>query len=277
MALHHPCSATSKIEQSREVLADVLLELSYLRTELQFVAEICADLNSFSKQRLDEPDFDRRLRAFNIINEEKWQAIKPLSWTPIVYNALYFVKDNDELSIRTNASFILRRFIQISSIGNSNAASADFENLLSCTLLPALRSGARESSELVRLEVVGILAEVVKSFPDWNATKSLRCLLVEDDEEASFFANVLHIQQHRRLRALNRLAASAEKGEIDSANIAYLFIPLIEHFIFNRADDGGDSNLAGESTRTIGALTEWLEWPQYRALLKRLHWLPSTK
>lgn len=97
----------------------------------------------------------------------------------------------------------------------------------------------------------------------------LHILLAGDDEEASFFTNILHIQQHRRLRALRRLAMEAQSGKLESSNISHLFIPLLEHFIFDKPDDEGAHHLAAETISTIGALAEWLEWPQYRVLLRR--------
>ena len=48
-----------------------------------------------------------------------------------------------------------------------------------------------------------------------------------------------------------------------------MLLPLLEHFVFNKADDDSADNLAGETIRTLAALVEWLEWPQFRSLFKR--------
>ncbi|KAI9824863.1 MAG: U3 snoRNP protein [Thelocarpon impressellum] len=254
--------------QSRAVLSEVLLVFARHDSSLAEVAELCAELNSFSDRRVDEPDFDRRFRAFNRINEDGYKAFTPRQWTPILYNMLYYVKDNEELAIRTNASFSLRRFVEAACLP-SDTDVADFKHLLSSILLPAIRTGVRESSELIRTEYMAVLAHAVSHFPEHPDLSDLRTLLVGGDEEASFFGNILHIQQHRRLRALRRLAGEAQQGHLSSGNISHLLVPLIEHFITDRTDDGSAQNLAAETVTTIGLLLEWVEWPQFKAILRR--------
>ncbi|KAI9767424.1 MAG: U3 snoRNP protein [Geoglossum simile] len=258
-----------KDRNSREILPKVLTVLSRKDAELREVAELCDDLNSFSATRLDEPDFGRRLEAFRVINEEKFANFTTKQWRPIIYNSLFYVKDNEELAIRANSSYSLRRFIEGAFAHFDTEEEPCFREMLTSVLIPALRNGAREQSELIRVEYVGIVAHLVKTFPSWSEVSDMSTLLVGDDEEASFFNNILHIQLHRRLRALRRLSAEARNGNLRSGNVSHFFIPLIEHFIFDRADDESAHNLAGETVATIGSLSEWLEWPQFRAMFKR--------
>ncbi|KAF1940701.1 U3 snoRNP protein Utp20 [Clathrospora elynae] len=244
---------------ARNLLCDVLQDLSENRGDLVVIARLCHDLNSFSKGRLDEPDFERRSQAFNEINEEGCRSYSIVQWKPLVYNMLYLVKDNDELSIRVNASLSLRRFIEV-------ATSDEFKSFVSAAILPGIQNGVRETSELVRVEFLAVLEHLVKTHRDWAPVADLHIILSED-EEASFFGNVLHIQGHRRLRALRRLAANA--SQLRGGNIYHILIPLLEHFVFNKGDDDSADGLLGETIKTLTALTESLEWPQFRSLLKR--------
>ena len=266
-------SATSlfgyfKDRSNRLILSEVMTVLAAKDEDLRNVAELCVSLNSFSVKRLDEPDFDQRLQAFASINEEDFRVFTPKQWRPILYNMLYFVKDNEELAIRTNAGFSLRRFVDMNPVDPEDINSGSFE-LVKTVLLPALRSGASEPSELVRSEYLTVMAHLIQSNPMWDEVSNMRTLLVEADEEASFFSNILHIQQHRRLRALRRLAAESKSIKLNSANVAHYFIPLIEHFVFNKAEDESAHNLSAETVNTIGALTSSLEWPQFRAMFRR--------
>jgi len=253
---------------SRETLCKVLEVLARDDHEIAGIGEICADLNSFSPHSLDEPDFERRLRAFALINEEQYSQFNVKQWRPIMFNMLYYVKDEEELAIRTNASLTLRRFINSVFI-TPGSISTEALDLVKLHLLPSLRKGALESSELVRAEYLSVMASLIKQSSDWQELSDMRGLLVDDDEEASFFNNILHIQQHRRLRALRRLAGEARQARLSSTNISQFFVPLIEHFIFDKAEDDNAHNLAAETILTIGALAEWLEWPQFRAMFRR--------
>ncbi len=257
-----------KDRANREILSRVLSVLAEGDEGLRNVASLCVSLNSFSSQKVDEPDFDERLRAFNIINEDQFQSFSPKEWRPLVYNMIYYVRDNEELAIRSNASFALRRFVETNRVDPRKTQNLD-SDLVQRILLPALRNGASEPSELVRTEYLGIMAHLVRHNPDWDEISDMFVLLVKDDEEASFFGNILHIQQHRRLRALRRLGAEARSGHLRSANVAHFFMPLIEHFVFDKAEDESAHNLSAETVLTIGALSSSLEWPQFRALFRR--------
>ncbi|ORY12603.1 U3 snoRNP protein Utp20 [Clohesyomyces aquaticus] len=245
---------------TRSTLCEIMQDLSNHHEDLQPVARLCQDLNAFSVSRLDEPDFDRRSSAFATITQDQPLSFSPTQWKPLIYNMLYYIKDNDELNIRVNASLSLRRFI------DASVQDPAFKTLLTSAILPGIQNGVKESSELVRVEFVSVLAHLVKTYSHWPPVSDLHVLLSEE-EESSFFNNVLHIQGHRRLRALRRLASNAP--QLQSKNISHMLIPLLEHFIFNKAEDEGANNLAGESIKTIGALAQWLEWPQFRSLLKK--------
>ena len=234
--------------------------------ELQRVSSLCQGLNAYNTQKIDEPDFDERLKAFNLINEELYKYLTVKEWRPLLFNMLYYVKDGDELAIRSNASFSLRRFIEATSL---NMGQQEQFELVQAVLLPSVRKGASESSELIRTEFLAILAHLVRYFPQWEEVSDLRPLLVGSDEEASFFANILHIQHHRRLRALRRLATEAKRCLLNSMNVAHFLIPLIEHFIFLEASDGSALDIRAEALRTIGQLVPSIKWPQYKALYKR--------
>jgi U3 small nucleolar RNA-associated protein 20 len=257
-----------KDRESRELLAAVVKQLANERKELSYVASLCEDLNSFSTSRLDEPDFERRAIAFSTINEEKYSTFTAMQWQPLIYSMLYFIRDNDELAIRTNASYSLRRFIEVASV-DGDFKDEEFKTLTISGLHGGLQGGMRDPSELVRSEYLQVLAHMIKHFSSWDAVNDMATLLVEGDEEASFFNNILHIQQHRRLRALRRLSEEAHAGVISSNNVSLFFIPLLEHFIFDPAGDDGAHNLSAETINTVGALSGCLDWNLYRSTLRR--------
>lgn len=255
-----------KDRENRLTLSQVLLVLATIDIELQPITSLCVSLNSFSTVRIDEPDFDERLRAFNTINEIRYMDFSHKQWLPLLYNMLYFVKDTEEFAIRQNASFALRRFIETNKY---DAEDFMVVNSLKHILLPSLRKGIFDSSELVRTEYLAITAHLIRHNPGWQEISDMSVLLMNDDEEASFFNNILHIQQHRRLRALRRLTSDACRSKLNSTNVAHFLIPLIEHFVFNQAEDESAHNLTAETVTTIGVLCLSLEWPQFRALFRR--------
>lgn len=262
-----------KDNQNRDVLSTVFTAFAKSDPDLLEVAALCTDLNSISRKKL-EVYYERRLQAFRQINEDLWKTLGPKQWRPLLFNMLYHVKDEEELAIRSSASFGLKRFIERSVSDND---AEEFDPLVENILFPSLQNGMRHKSELIRTEFVSTLGYFVKLNPNKPGVQDMHGLLVGDDEEASFFSNILHIQQHRRLRALRRLAAEATQGKLQASNISTIFIPLNEQFVFDEEADESAHNLVAEAVSTIGSLAEWLNWNQFRANFRRYRGYMQSK
>lgn len=250
-------------KEGRSALVDITSRLASFGDEISKAAALVSDLNAFSTSRLDEPDFERRESAFGQISAPN-AHFTPQEWSLLLSNALFYITDEDELSIRASASHCVRRFVSVAATSQGDAKAANMRTLRE-TVFSNIEKGMKDKPELVRAEYLSILAEMVKVLPDWEPTKDLGNLVWYDDEETSFFVNILHIQQHRRLRALGRLQEEVKKGTLSSRIIAHMLVPLLEHFIFD--PKGGE--LAGEASRTVGALAEWMDFPQFKSLFRR--------
>ncbi|KAI9725586.1 MAG: U3 snoRNP protein [Chrysothrix sp. TS-e1954] len=222
--------------------------------------EICEQINAFLPHRLNEPDLDERLKAYDTILKADLASFNMAQWLPIVHNLIYYVKDS-EYSIRSSASAGLRHFLSL--VGSADGDSSSLISIVDGTVLAAVQHGMRESSELVRAEFVSIVADMVKH--GLCGTQDMQVLL-GSDEESSFFNNVLHIQKHRRSRALRVLAT--ESVGISSVNVARFCIPLVEHTL--SADDEASADIREESLKAFGALLCGLDWPRYRHHLQKL-------
>ena len=258
-----------KDKVSREVLSRVLIVYSQKDPVIGEVAALCIDLNSFVEGRLDEPDYTRRLKAFNAIIT-RTQSFNARQWTPLLYNMLYYIKNDDEYAVLAlNSADGICQFMTTASKseGGENAA---FQSMLADILMPALFSGAREPSEVIRQQHLKVMGHLVRTFPDWPEVGSMQGLLAGEDEvESSFFNNIVTLGKGKQSAALKQISVAAQDGELSGKMASHFFIPLIEHFIFDRAEGSDAHNLAAEATTAVGVLSGSLEWPQYRAMLRR--------
>ncbi|SCZ90492.1 BZ3500_MvSof-1268-A1-R1_Chr1-3g02022 [Microbotryum saponariae] len=236
------------------------------------VAHIVEELNSYSVKRSEEPDFDRRLAAFSSLNEDTYRTIRPADWIIVIHNMLFFVQDQDELAIRSNASFTLRRFVEIA--GSMSETNEEIKSVLVRTFLPGLRNALRSKLEIVRSEVLGVYASAVEHCKGVAELDQLKCLLVDGDQEANFFYNIMHIQVHRRTRALRRLADEVEAAKISSKVVSDIFLPLVDHFILG-AEESKDSDLVNETVQCIARLAKHLAWSAYNKVAR--HYLKFSK
>lgn len=260
-----------KDKRSREVLSRVLTVYAEKDPLIKEVAQICLDLNSFVDMSLDLPDYDRRLKAFSLtISKEKYH-FTARQWKPLLYNMLYYIKFDEEFGIlSSNSSEGICRFIDTASETAEAEEREPFVEMFSTILIPALHTGAREPSELIRREYLKVMAHLVRTFPDWKEVNDMHVLLAGADElESSFFNNILSAGKGRQFSALALLSSASQNGALGGQNVSHFLIPVIEHFIFDRAEGSDGHNLAAETTTTIGVLAGSLEWPQYRAILRR--------
>ena len=144
-----------------------------------------------------------------------------------------------------------------------NAARASESSLAGAVmgvLAPGVRGLLRSPESATRGEAIAALRRLALAWP--SAAPGARRLADESDPEQDFFANMAHLQAHRRCRALRRLAGAAKSGEVPPATINGYLAPLA---VASLGDAGAD--VASTAAATIGGLACALPWESYRDLL----------
>ncbi|WVO17934.1 hypothetical protein L204_105632 [Cryptococcus depauperatus] len=256
------------LSTSRRALIITLETFALTDKTLEESINIVRDMNAYSTRKLEEPDFDKRLSAYeSIVNISVDKlSFSPRAWMPILRSALFFLNEPEELSIRSNASAVLQKYICITG----DAFEGCFVEMLRNVVLPGLKRAIKSKQELVRNEALLVIAQGVKICTGIEELNEMRPLLAEGDDEASFFANITHIQVHRRARALVRLRSSLSEPStsIRESNITSIFLPLLEHVIAG-ATDVSDHHFINESIQTVGELAKLLRWSKWYGLIGR--------
>lgn len=234
-------------------------------SEFTYISNLVADLNSYSTKRMHEYDFPRILSAFEQFCEKDYASLSDIQWLPVLHTCLFYIKDEEELALRTNATHCLTRFVDFSNDKPSEADAHTSVKYLKMIVLPSMRDGLRKTSEDIQAEYITLLAYIVKNSTNYSDLKDMRILLADGDDEANFFINVKHIQLHRRQRAIKRLGDFANK--LSDGSIAHYLIPMIEHYVFTKEEKY--RNIGNEALVSIGKLAHTVSWNQYRALLRR--------
>ena len=260
-----------KDKQNRQTLAEVLDVFARREVWAQEVSDICRGLNSYVEQRLDEPDYNTRLAAFNSITKDRDKPFTLDQWMPLVHNLLYFIQQPEEFGVlSSNSADGLCKFISAVESVWATPDQAAWIDVVANIILPAIYAGSRDPSETVRREILRVFGFLVSHLPQWELVADLTCLVPEsEDSDEAFFFHIMSPAVSRQLQALRVLEAANDKREFRSKHISQFFIPLFEHFIFDRPEGGDDHGLSAQATNTIAALTLSLEWQQYRAILRR--------
>lgn len=247
---------------ARLALIAAFRKLAEIDPSLADLAALLEELNAYSTRRMDEPDFDRRITAFARLNDTVHKTLTTQQWLPILYNMLNFIQDPDELAVRSNAANAMKRFID-----RVEAEGGEFETMFSKTLYPGLKNGLRSKNELVRAEILGVVSYAVKTCSRLTGLHEMRVLQANGDEEANIFNNILHVQIHRRTRALRRLAEFCGEGALRSSTLAEIFVPLVGNYIVDGSSH--DHHLVTEAIATTGKMARHLQWGAYYALVQQ--------
>ncbi|KAK0392685.1 hypothetical protein NLU13_2180 [Sarocladium strictum] len=262
-----------KDRENRQSLSRVMLALAEQDTDIAEVSELCVKLNAYAERRLDEPDYDKRLEAYNAISRERDTPFNPKQWLPLLHNAIYFLRVDEEFGIlATNAADVIRQLIKATAATQDTSVKVTLEGYLRDVLLPALYTGARESSETVRREHLRVFSMLLTIMPTWEPVADLIALQPEQSEEGTeppFFFNILSPAVSRQLEALRSLETANLSHEMGSQNLTQFFLPLLEHFIYGREAGSDDHGLGAQAIDTIGKLAMSLDWKHYRTTLGR--------
>lgn len=257
---------------SRDTLSSILAVLLRRKSRSSSTPELCADLNAFRPNRVDEPDYDRRLKAFQTISKPRDTPFTLQDWQPLVHNFVFYLKHDEEYGVLSaNSADGLCTFIDAVA-ALPDAENAKFVELLSTVVLQSLYSNAKELSETVRRESMRVMGHLVSRMPSWSPVSDLVALNPlpdEKDSDPSLFSNILNPAPLRQMRALQLLSKVSVHTALSSKHVAHFLVPLLEHFIFNRTDEGDDHGVGAQAATTISDLAFCLEWPQYRAILRR--------
>ena len=257
--------------QCRVALIAAFNALSAIDVSLQGLAELLEQLNAYSMKRIEEPDFDRRLEAFAKLNETLYATLTPSQWLPVLYNLLRCIQDPNELAIRTNSSQGFKHFIDAVVAGSD----PEYQTIFLRRLLPGLKNGLRSKNEMVRIDVLGVIAYAVARCDNITTLQDMKVLLEGGDEEANFFNNIYHVQLHRRIRALNRLAEHCDARELRSSTLESIFVPLVGNFITPASHT--DHHLVTAAILATGRMAKHLSWGPYYALVQQYLKMSRTK
>lgn len=230
--------------------------------ELTRAGSLVTELNAYGERKWNVPDFNRRLIAFQRINQEDYKVLEPLEWLPIVHTALFSINDEQEQSLRSSSSYTLCRFVDAYS---SKEDPTEYVNMMEKIIVPKLKRGMRSKDEGVRIEYVKLLAHVVGHSKHYTDLEDMKVLEHGNDPDEDFFQNVLDLQVGRRQLAISELGETIDG--VSSNSIAHYLLPLIEHYV--QFTDGKHANLATETLRTITKITAHLTWNQYKAIFAR--------
>jgi U3 small nucleolar RNA-associated protein 20 len=146
------------------------------------------------------------------------------------------------------------------------------------TLIPCIRTGLKAENQGARRSFIQLICEVAKNFSNETSPYfhgDLNILIHDNEPDIDFFMNLLHVQVHRRTRAVIRLRKILETHDesnnesscsLSTLTLTSILLPLLLHPIYECILKE-DENFAVEATTTIGIIARKLPKGKYQRFL----------
>nr|XP_024214099.1 small subunit processome component 20 homolog [Halyomorpha halys] len=178
------------------------------------------------------------------------------------------MKEKD-LSLKDTARHCLHNLCPRVCLKHS-ADKAELGFLLNDVLFPLLSSGINGKIEHLRQEAILILGHMVRECSSLHYVFSdLYPLSCKSDMEVDFFENLMHIQLHRRVRAMLRFSEVSIMPENtwNPKTLMNFVYPMISYFLLT--PKYAEKNTVIDSTiKAVGSLCRLLPWKYYSAILR---------
>lgn len=275
----------------------VISQCEGISSALDRISRLLQELFAVHTKRIDEMDYDRVLPALSWLYDSSvscgWVSLlrrtteeqhglnpentDPQHLLPVVY-ACFALLQQEDVVISRSAFKALRHLVTRPSSA-SDLATEEFldlpmSKLVETSVMPSARSALRSSNEQIRRHAVALIAEVSKSHSNSSSPNlhgDLNILACEENPDLDFFLNILHVQSHRRNRALQRLRFRLNELEgsdrgLSVNSLSNVLLPLVTYPIYE-CKSNLEEGLAQESIATVGAIARNLSWSKYHAVL----------
>ncbi|KIH57850.1 hypothetical protein ANCDUO_11951, partial [Ancylostoma duodenale] len=167
-----------------------------------------------------------------------------------IHTHFYTYSTIKDISLRTSSAANLRYLIEY--FARSDHEEKEKSTTLSSDLIHVVTLGLRSQTEVVREESIRCLTTLVDKFTEHNHLKQL-AQLRNPEEDLDFFSNIIHIQHHRRQRAVHRLVEQLSTGKVTIAFdvLNKYLIPIAHPYLIST-----DSKLSGRESRHFSTLPE---------------------
>ncbi|KAJ8506605.1 hypothetical protein OPV22_007491 [Ensete ventricosum] len=291
----HPLLVSAGLEL-RLCICDILNSLALIDPSLAFVARLLHGLNAVSSSEIGELDYDTRVNAYETIRPELFAKLK-VEHALLILSHCGYDMASAELIFRQSAYRALLSFIRFSAsvLNNSESNSAEMlfidgshedttnlivkkedtvitwtktciKQIVNKTFLKNI-GDAMTKDISVQKEWIAVLRDMVYHFQGLPSLNSYRPLCSEDPE-VDFFNNILHLQIHRRRRALSRFRNVLGAGNLTEDVILKVFLPLFFNMLID-VQDGKGEDIRNACMETLASISGHMHWEPYRSFLMR--------
>lgn len=254
-------------------ICDVFNSLAQSDSSVLIVAKMLSELNASSGTDIDGLDYDTITGAYEKINSDFFYKLKKGHALILLSHSIYDMS-SEEMILRQSAYGMLLSFVVFSSEiltikGKSDRScwsEACVQQVL-CKFLLNHMGNAMPKETAIQKGWIDLLREMVLKVPMVANLESYRHLYSQDPEQ-DFFSNIVHLQKHRRARALSKFIHVFSSYSMSEVITNKVFVPLFFNTLLELHQGKGE-NIRSACLEALGLVAGCMSWKQYRALLMR--------
>ncbi|MBA0870529.1 hypothetical protein Goshw_013714, partial [Gossypium schwendimanii] len=268
----------------RVLICNLLEALARTNSSVLVVARHVRQLNATSAFELDELDYDTIGQAYEGIGIGFFHSV-PVEHALLILSQTVYDMSSDELILRHYAYRLLLTFLDFSAkilgqevtdhhetaeeimkVDEGCWTRACVQCIINKFLLKHMGDAISRGTS-VRKEWIDLLREMVIKLPQLENLNFFRALCSEDADQ-DFFNNIIHLQKHKRAKALSRFADVINKTYMSMDIINKVFLPLFFNMLFD-LQHGKDEHIRTACMQALASVSAKMEWKSYYALLLR--------
>ncbi|KMT14841.1 hypothetical protein BVRB_3g065640 isoform B [Beta vulgaris subsp. vulgaris] len=257
-------------------ICDLLDALAEKDSSIRSMAKLVCELNSTSAMEMGEPDFDIIINAYDRITADFFVGVREDQALVILSHCIYDIK-SEELILRQSAYKSLLTFVEFSALiigeglmkqegDDGYWTDVHIQNIVNKFLLKHM-GDAMTKGTTMRKEWIDLLHEMVLKLSGIQNLGTLK-VLCSEDAEVDFFNNIVHLQKHRRARALSRFRNIAATGKLSEFMLKKVFIPLFFSMLYDLQMGKGE-HLKTAYLDALASISGQLGWKSYYNMLMR--------
>ncbi|ESQ54097.1 hypothetical protein EUTSA_v10024182mg [Eutrema salsugineum] len=240
----------------RLCICDILESLAKVDFSIDDVAKRVRDMNAISAMEVDDLDYEKIVNAYLDINAD------------------FFKKSSEQhtIIILSQTSILCQEASAHSGFGKGvKIADASWTRdrilrILRDFILKHIGDAISRGGIIIK-EWILLIREMVTKLPDAGNLAAFRPLCSED-ENVDFFKAIVHIQAHRRARAISRFANVVKDCSLPEGVVRKLLVSLFFNILLD-GQDGKDNNVRNACTEALASVSAHMSWKSYSALLNR--------
>ncbi|KAK3414702.1 hypothetical protein EUGRSUZ_H00031 [Eucalyptus grandis] len=268
----------------RVSICNLLAALAETDHSIAVVGKLINELNATSSMEIEGLDYDRITNAYEKISFDLFYSVE-VDHALIILSQFVYDMSSDELILRHSAYRSLHAFIEFSTkiidcetkgvektpegmvVHDSSCwTKSSVERIVDKFLLKHL-GGVMRKKASIRKEWMDLLRAMVLNLPELANLNSFNPLCSED-AEVDFFFNIVHLQKHRRARALSRFRSIISTSSMSEDILNKIFVPMFFNMLFD-VEDGKIEQIKNACLEALASVAGHVEWRSYYALLIR--------